>query len=219
MNYTFTKLPLSVIFLGITFCHCSQNKPQEKAVVIAAPLTTLIKEDTAITHGLTIDLEYEKYPREQLKPIIEKFLRINATNNWESIKKVDLYQSTEGGEATFYFKDKKLQKVISKNYGETGKEIKEYYLNNDSLMFVYEATYKYNRPMYFDSLKMQEMKDTAAFDMDETAMVEQRSYFIKAALVHQSNNQDCGAPFAESYLREEQKRITDELAALLKRLK
>ena len=210
---------LIVMVISTTFCHCSENKLQQKEATITAPLTTLVKEDTAINHGLTLDLEYEKYPREKLKPIIIKFLSINASNNWDSIKTVDLYGSSEGGEATFYFKDKQIQKAISKYYGETGREIKEYYLNNDSLIFVYETTYKYNRPIYFDSSKMVETKDTAAFEMDETAVVEERSYFINARLVHQSNNQDCGSPFEESYLKEEQARIKNEFQSLKRRLK
>ena len=204
-----------ILLLATTLYNCSGTSQKNKQDFVKANIIIENKNlDDSINHGLTIDLDYEKYPREKLKPIVEIFLKINSTKNWTTVKEVDLNNSTEGGNATYYFEGGELRKLISKNYGETGKNIKEYYLDKNKLIFVYETAYNYNRPIYFDSAKMKELNDTETFDITKSEILEDRSYFENGILIHQSNNQDCGSPFAQSYLREEQKRIKQELKSL-----
>lgn len=204
-----------VIFLTSILCSCNEHSQKNKEEIVKADtvIKNKIKEDTT-DYTPTIDLANEKFSKEKLKRIVEIFSAINATKNWTTVKEADLNFSTEGGTATFYFKDSMLEKVVVKIYGEMGKLIKEYYLDKNKLAFVYEKEYKYNRPMYYDSAKMKELNDTAVFDLNKSEITEDRSYFENGILVHQSNNQDCGSPFNESYLKEEQKRIQDDFDKL-----
>ena len=63
---------------------------------------------------------------------------------------------------------------------------------------------------------MIENNDNQVFDFEKSEIIEDRSYFLNGKLVHQLNNQDCGAPFADDYLLGEQKRIKTEYKNLLK---
>ena len=204
-----------MLFLSTILCSCNEHSQKNREEIVKADtvIKHKIKEDNT-DYTPTIDFANEKFSKEKLKPIVEIFSTINATKNWTAVKEADLNVSTEGGTATYYFKDSALKKVAVKIYGEMGKLIKEYYLDKNKLVFVYEKEYKYNRPMYYDSAKMKKLNDTAVFDMNKSDITEDRSYFENGILIHQSNNQDCGSPFNESYLKEEQKRIQDEFDAL-----
>ena len=103
---------------------------------------------------------------------------------------------------------------MTRHFGETFQQLIEYYLLNGQLSFVFEKSFKYNRPIYYDSTSMKENKDNQAFDFEKSEIVEDRSYFEKGKLIHQMNNQDCGSPFADGYLMEEQKRIVSDFAKL-----
>jgi hypothetical protein len=153
------------------------------------------------------DTAYNEYLSGGLKPIRENFRRINSISKWTSVDKKELDKSTEGGEATFYYSNNILEKVVTRHFGETSQQLTEYYLLNGRLSFVFEKSYKYNRPIYYDSTSMKENNDNQAFDFDKSEIVEDRSYFDKGKLIHQFNNQDCGSPFASDYLLAEQKRI------------
>lgn len=66
---------------------------------------------------------------------------------------------------------------------------------------------------------MEDNNDNEAFDSEKSKIIEDRSYFEKGKLIHQVNNQDCGSPFAEDYLIEEQQRLIgafEKLKALAK---
>lgn len=162
------------------------------------------------------DLPVNEYLTERLKPIRANFKRINSISEWEAIYKKDLSESTEGGEATFYYNEGHLEKITSKNFGETYQLLTEYYLLKGQLSFVFQKSYKYNRPIYQDSTATREMNDTETFDFEMSEIIEDRSYFDKGKLLHQINSQDCGSPFAEDYLLEEQKRIKSEFEKLIK---
>jgi hypothetical protein len=98
-------------------------------------------------------------------------------------------------------------------------ELTEYYLLHDRLSFVFEKEYRYNRPIYYDSVAMKESGDTEAFNFDSSNIDETRSYFSQGVLLHQLSNQDCPAPYAKQYLLEEQNRILDQYKKLWKLVK
>jgi hypothetical protein len=162
------------------------------------------------------DLPVNEYLTERLKPIRANFKRINSIANWTNIKTQDIWETTEGGEAKFYYLNGQLEKITTRHFGETFQLLTEYYLLNGKLSFVFAKSYKYNRPMYYDSISMQENNDTEAFDFEKSEIVEDRSYFENGKLLHQINSQDCGSPFADDYLLEEQKRIKADFEKLLK---
>jgi hypothetical protein len=162
------------------------------------------------------DLPGNEYLLSKLKPIRENFKRINSIRKWSSVVTKDNNESTEGGEVKFYYLNGSLQKVIARQFGETFQNLNEYYLLDGKLSFVLEKSYKYNRPIYYDSTVMKENKDTETFNFNKSEIIEDRSYFQNGKMIHQISNQDCGAPFADEYLLQEEKRIKTEYAKLLK---
>lgn len=170
-------------------------------------------------YSLTSDTVFEEYLGERLKPIRANFKRINEITEWTSVDKRKLNQSTEGGAATYYFLQDTLLKVVAIHFGETGKNKKEFYTKNGQLSFVFEQQFQYNRPITWDSTAMQENNDTETFDIDKSEIIEDRSYFENGVLIRQMNNQDCGSPFTEDYLEEEQVRLKAEFEKLKEQLK
>lgn len=165
------------------------------------------------------DTDANEYLKDRLKPIQYNFKRINSITNWTSIKKQNIEgESAEGGEATYYYKNKRLEKIMARHYGEMGQTLVEYYLLNGKLSFVFEKDYKYNRPLFYDVKAMKENNDTEAFDFEKSEIMETRNYFEKGNLIHIVNSQDCGAPFSGSYMSEEEKSIKEDFKRLLKLL-
>jgi hypothetical protein len=84
-----------------------------------------------------------------------QFSTIN--NNIRYYKKVvrdDAGQTTEGGEATGYFKDGEIKKITTIYYGETGKASEEYYFFDKKLIFYYSFTQRYEKPFYIGKVKI-----------------------------------------------------------------
>ena len=165
------------------------------------------------------DIPVNEYLNEELKPIRENFKKINSisTNEWSKVFSRDIWgKSTEGGQAVYYYYNGKLYKIIERIFGEMGQSLNEYYLLNGKLSFVLEREYQYNRPFYYDSADMKEDNDNQVFDFNKSEISEVRNYFANEKLIHQINNQDCGSPFADDYLLQEQKRILADFGDLTK---
>ena len=81
-----------------------------------------------------------------VKEIKKEFENINKIYYDTIIKMDDFGNSAEGGEIKYYLKNKKIKKILTKYYGETGYVIEEYYIKNDSLFFLYKinAIYKHS---------------------------------------------------------------------------
>ena len=174
-------------------------------------------ESFKVSHRDT-DVVSSKFFIEELKSIRKNYHEVNSIDSWTRTIKIDLDESTEGGEAVYFFTGNALRKIIAKLYGETFQQINEYYLLNGKLSFVFEKQLKYNRPMYYDSTVMKENGDNESFDIRRSQYEEDRSYFINDQLVHQQNNQDCGAPFAKDYMKEQEIRILNNYRQLHKHL-
>lgn len=165
------------------------------------------------------DITANEYLKDRLKPIQTNFKRINSITKWSTIRKKDIEgESAEGGEATFYLKNNRLEKILARHYGEMGQILIEYYLLNGQLSFVFEKDYQYNRPLFYDVKVMKENNDTKAFDFKKSEITETRNYFEKGNLIHIVNSQDCGAPFSGDYMAEEEKRMTEDFRRLQKLL-
>lgn len=166
------------------------------------------------------DIAANEYLKDRLKPIQSNFKRINSITQWTSILKRDIEgESAEGGEATFFFKGKRLEKILARHYGEMGQALIEYYLLNGQLSFVFQKDYKYNRPMFYDTKAMKENNDSEAFDFKKSEITETRNYFEKGDLFHIVNSQDCGAPFSGEYMAAEENSIQDDFKRLMELLK
>ena len=228
-TYLTTKFKYFILTLFVaTFISCDtnqQNDASSKTELDKPRVDTIVKSSIAKLHKDTValketynedDVIVNEYLTKRLNPIRKNFKRINSITNWTSTNKKDLWESTEGGEATFYYSNGVLEKIVVKIFGETFQQLSEYYLLNGKLSFVFEKSYKYNRPMYYDSTEMKEIKDIEAFDFEKSEIIEDRSYFENGKLIHQLNNQDCVSPFADDYLLEEQKRIKTNFDKLVK---
>lgn len=177
------------------------------------------KHEQQQNDSLTTDNTYEEYLGERLKPIRENFKRINEIKEWTSVDKRRLNQSSEGGAATYYFLKDTLLKVIAINFGETGKTIQKFYTKDGQLLFVLEKKYKYNRPITWDSLAMKANNDTEVFDIDKSEIIEYGNYFENGIVIRKINNHDCGYPFSEEYLKDEETRLKAEFKKLKQQLK
>lgn len=162
------------------------------------------------------DIPVNEYLKETLAPIRANFKRINSVKEWSLEKSHELHESTEGGEARFYYHNRTFEKIVERHYGETGQLLREYYLLDGKLSFVYEKSLDYNRPITWDEEQRKEMGDTEAFDMEKSEIMESRSYFQDGKLIHQLESGDCGAPFAEDYLKEVQVKLMNNFNELLK---
>lgn len=213
MKVTNLLLTITTFFLS---CNSAQQKDTASIKQSANPKVNTFHVDTIILKETfqTEDTAINEYLAHRLKPIRANFKRINSIAKWAAIDKKDLNQSTEGGEVTFYYSIGGLEKIVTRHFGETFQQLTEYYLLNGQLSFVFEKSYKYNRPAYYDSTSMKDNNDNQAFDFKKSEIVEDRSYFEKGKLIHQVNNQDCGSPFAKDYLLNEQKRILTDFDKL-----
>lgn len=212
------------IWTFLLVASCGQPKSEQAASTVSDTITAnnnLVTTDTVELKETfnEEDLPVNEYLTDRLKPIRANFKRINSITNWTSIETEELSESTEGGEAKIYYQNGQLEKIVTRHYGETFQLLTEYYLMNGQLSFVFEKRHKYNRPLYYDIKAMKENNDTEAFDFDKSEIIEKRSYFENGKLLHQINNQDCGSPFANDYLLEEQKRIKTYFDKLIRQTK
>ncbi len=198
-----------IIFIGCAGKNTS-NKETDKASndnKYSVKLVETFNED---------DLQVNENFREKLNPIRINFKRINSIVEWTDIKTIDTWETNEGGEAKFYYLNGQLEKITTKHFGETFQLLTEYYLLKDKLSFVFEKSYKYNRPIYYDTTSAKANNDKDSFEFKETDIIVERSYFDNGKLVHQLNNQDCGSSSSHSYLVKEEIRIKTEFEKLFK---
>ena len=133
---------------------------------------------------------------------------------WSRVQKVELYESTEGGEAIFYYLRGQPQKITTQYLGETGQQRTIFYLRGGqpALVLVLERTYQYNRPMNYDSAAMRANADTEVFDFAKATIATTRSYFDHGQLLYQATSP---ANDSAAYLLREQRRLTTQLHSLL----
>lgn len=136
--------------------------------------------------SILVNAQSDKDMTARLKPIKENFKRINSITKWEKIERKDVFdKSSEGGEVSYYYSNNGLEKIIAIYYGESGKYISEYYLQNDTLSFVFEQEHRYNRPIYWTPETAKENGDSEAFDSKKSQISEIRSYFENGKIIYQ----------------------------------
>ncbi len=164
-----------------------------------------------------VDKPTNEYLIERLKPIRENFKRINSIqmNDWSSVVTQYLEGTNEGGEVTYYHWNNELDKIVTKEYGETFQVLTEYYLMNGKLSFVYQKVLKYNRSIW---KQKPEQDDKEVFDIAKSEIEETRSYFENGKLINQISSEDCGSPFSEEYLQEQQKEFIYNFNRVLKQV-
>lgn len=172
--------------------------------------TILIKESSSLE-----DSSANGLLKDSLQLIRNNFKRINSIANWDKVYSKDLWDTPEGGEAKLYYKDSVLEKIVTRQYGETFQQLTEYYFLGGRLSFVFNKLYKYNRPIFFDSAAMKASGDTEVFDFKKSTVTEDRSYFKNGVLIQQLKNMPDDAVASPAYLQKEQERIYDEFNSIL----
>ncbi|MEN8124141.1 MAG: hypothetical protein ABFR32_03350 [Bacteroidota bacterium] len=99
-----------------------------------------------------------------------------------------LNESTEGGMATAYCDKAELKLIQIIWFGEIGKNIIEYYFDQDQLIFVSTQDFNYNRPIYFDQKTPKNIVVNEVYDPDKTTVKENRFYFNNEKLFLWYNN-------------------------------
>ncbi len=205
---------VKILSLLIIFSFAACNATDEKAQPVKNELAkkivdTLIEKNILLKESFNaVDSAAPTNEMEELQPVRENFKRINASRKWTSIIKKDLLETAEGGEATYYYSGNDLEKITLRNYGETFQQLAEYYLLNGQLSFVFERSYRYNRPIYYDSAAMKANDDAETFDFNASEIAEVRSYFNHEKIILQLTKNK--SPTAKQILLEEQKRIIKE---------
>lgn len=199
---------------------CNNESAKETAVspakdTVAKAEPSVVDLELKETHNQE-DTAWDSFPAVRLQSIRDNFKRINSIASWPDTVTVGLSETTDGGEARYYFREGKLEKITAQQYGETFHQLTEYYLLNGQLSFVYDRSYRYNRPMYYDSAAMKENKDTETFDPKKATLVETRSYFENGQLLHQIHHNETNDTPASSRQTEEQKRLLEDFQKLVK---
>lgn len=215
------------LFISLNFVACNtsiQNNTEQTITETKLDTTNedVVPETSLPTDSVELkecsheeDVINNDYLKEELGSIRQNFKRINSIDKWESISTKELWESTEGGQVNYYYSKQGLEKIVARQFGETGQVLIEYYLLNGKLSFVFQKSYRYNRPLFYDSASMKMNDDDQVFDFELSEIIEDRSYFKNGKLLHQINSQDCGAPFSDEYLQDEQKRLKIEFEKLI----
>lgn len=202
-------LPLVAVFV----LSCGAGQVSEVSEQLPE-LSDKLKDTLQLAPTLEDDDPTDPQVSQRLEPIRESVGRINAISQWTSIDSRELSETTEGGDAKFYYKDKQLQKIVTELLGETFRQVTEYYLLEGGLSFVFERTIRYNRPLMYDSVAMRENDDTEVFDLSKSEIIETRSYFEKGKIFYQVSNETT-LHGEENHLHKEQERITGQFRKLL----
>lgn len=204
------QLLFCICFL-FTCIGCNTGTEQANSVTDVDPVS--IPPDTI----RFLDAQSEKdVDTAKLQPIRKNFNRINAISNWSSIETTDLWETAEGGEATYYHHNNTLEKIVTRQFGETFQMLTEYYLLKEEVSFVYQKFYKYNRPIFYDSTAMKKNNDTEAFNFDKSHITETRTYFNNGEILFQIRKPQHDT---EQNPLEDKDRIQSDFDNLLKLLK
>ena len=147
----------------------------------------------------------ENNQNSDIKLIQANFKRINTIGKWSKITQYETDDSADGGYINYYYNNDKLEKVVVRKFGESGQYLAEYYLLKAKLSFVFEKDLKYNVPYYLKE-----------FNYDDSEIIEDRFYYLNNKLITYKSNQDDGAPFSDSFIKNEEKRVLKEFNQLLK---
>ncbi len=121
--------------------------------------------------------------------IRNKYAEIHSHLKSYQIKKTEISgESTEGGALTAYFDNTLIRLIIGEYFGETGKRVIEYYYFNQHLIFIYDMTLSYNRPINMDSASATALGDTEWYVPSKSIKKEERFYFKNDRLIRWLDN-------------------------------
>lgn len=177
------------------------------------------KSDSSL-QGIYREIDFETCQKDygtEIDSIKASCSLINNIKKWSKIQSRELETTNELGEANYYLFDDALKTINTKEYGESFQVLTEYYIKNDSLIFVFEKHLKYNRPINVTRESVKNQDDKEYFDFEKSIVTENRTYFITQNTICQK----CDSNFAEGNLNKinERLRLQEKYNDLLKILK
>lgn len=128
--------------------------------------------------------------KDAIKQIRDEYYAIKQCNTL-TVDSVDTHMSTEGGMIKVWLdRSGNIKALNAVYYGETGKRVEEYYLNNNRVFFCLYQDYKYNRPIYWDKDRAEASGDSVFYDYTKSVILENRYYFDDSQKMIQWINQN-----------------------------
>lgn len=169
--------------LALLFTNCNSGTKTKKHSTVDSSKITVATNDSSGTI-----MKPPTLPDSVIITMRKNYFRISSITDWTNVVNIELDESTEGGEAAYYYKHDTLEKIEVKLYGEISQTLEEYYFMNNLLSYVYERELIYNRPIYYDSAKMKEEQDSVTFDITKSDTIETKSFFRNGKLGYQVCN-------------------------------
>lgn len=205
------KLFLSIVVLTtvMTTSSCKDKKSDTVHAVEVNKDLAVAEEDTTedLLDVLTNreDLLVAEYNEAVAKENIEVFDRINSFNAWNQVSTVDFATENGSGIAKLYYnKEMKVDKIVVRKYEKEQQSLDVYYFDKGTLALVINQGLVYNADL-----------NSKEFSKEESEYAKECNYFFDGKLFAIMSNLDCGAPFAEDYVREVEKDILEEVKKLI----
>lgn len=127
--------------------------------------------------------------------------------------------STEGGEVKAYRDSKgNIRLIRMELYFESGKEIEEYYYQNNLLIFTLYEEHRYNVPMNVTPEVVREIGGQA-FDPRKTSITANRYYFNNGKMIRWIDAEKKEVEINSKEFREAEKSVSDSSKKLLTKFK
>lgn len=205
------KLMLSITLLStlIVMSSCKEEQIDKTGIVKVEKDLAVTKEDSAkeLLDVLTNeeDLLVGEYNQTILQENIEVFNRVNSFTGWTQVSTIDF--TTEKGTGItklYYNKESQVDKIVVRKYDTEQQSLDVYYLSKGKPVLVIKQGLVYNIDL-----------QSKEFSKEESEYSKDCNYFRNGKLFAIMSNLDCGAPFAEDYLREVEKDILEEVKNLI----
>ncbi|KZE79704.1 hypothetical protein AV926_11015 [Myroides marinus] len=205
------KLFLSIAILSavVTMSSCKKELADKSDDVEAVKDISVVEEESTedLLNVLTNeeDLLVGEYNQTVAKENIEVFNRINSFSAWSQVSTIDF--TTEKGTGItklYYNKELQVDKIVVRKYDTEQQSLDVYYLSDGKLVLVINQGLVYNAN-----------PNSKEFNKEESEYTKDCNYFHDGKLFAIMSNLDCGAPFAEDYVRTVEKDILEEVKKLI----
>jgi len=147
-----------IIILIFAFVACNQEKKQK----------VIQKENNKSKTEISKEQPHKLNKKEAIAHIRDMYAKINElASTAEVIEKEMMEESAEGGQIKAYKHNGKIIKIIVFAFGETGRATKEYYFENEKLIFAFTKEDYYDRPMYVEGAKISKTDENRYYFYNE----------------------------------------------------
>lgn len=181
-------------FISVIYLSCTNHDKSN--------ISTKNNLDTLANKVNPVSIKKDSLNNKQTDSLIKKirvhFNQINKITKWDKIEEEFLEGTNEGGEAKFFYLNRELKKITTDQMGETFRLIREYYIDNSRLLFVFESLENYHMP----------------FDRSNSKFYESRKYFNNDKMFKRINSEKAENPLNETSAINDQKEILKEFENL-----